>query len=416
MRVRIHRGAREVGGNCVEVEARGVRMLLDLGLPLGSADGAASPLPPVQGLDGFDPSLVGVLLSHIHADHCGLAHQLPPGIPVGIGARSNAILRAAEYFSPHARAFTAPRWSLEDGKVLEVGPFRVTPYLVDHSAFDAFALLLESEGRRLLYTGDLRAHGWKGRLFERLARRVPKPVHVLMLEGTHVREDLPEAPGPTEADVVRECTDLFRATSGIAFVVHSAQNVDRLVTIWKAARGAGRKLAIDLYSAAVANACGVDSIPRPGFPGVAVYVPEWQRRLVGRTKEFERVDGVREIRVFGDRELKARPNAFVVAGGEHAVRDLEREGLVRDSVVVWSLWKGYLDEPGRFDLRKFVESRGGRFELVHSSGHAYVEDLQTLARNIAPERVVPIHTFAPGRFGALFDKVAVQPDGSWWEV
>lgn len=416
MQVRIHRGAREVGGSCVEVEARGARILLDLGLSLGNAGGAAAPLPPIPGLDGSAPSLLGVLLSHIHADHCGLAHRIAPGVPIGIGARANAILRAAEFFSPHARAFPTPRWSLEDGKVLEVGPFRVTPYLVDHSAFDAFALLLESEGRRLLYTGDLRAHGWKGRLFDRLARSVPRPVHALMLEGTHVREDLPQAPGPTEADVVRECTELFRATRGIAFVVHSAQNLDRLVTIWKAARRAGRELAIDLYSAAVAQACGADSIPRPGFPGVVVYVPEWQRRLVKRTGEFERVDGVQEVRVFGDRELKERPDGFVVACGEHAIRDLAREALVRDSVVVWSLWKGYLDEPGRFDLRTFVESRGGRFAVVHSSGHAYVEDLQALARAIEPERIVPIHTFAPERFEELFDNVAVQPDGSWWEV
>jgi ribonuclease J len=399
----------------VELESGGVRLLLDLGLPLGSRDGEVPPLPPVPGLEGRDPSLLGILLSHIHADHCGLAHRVPE-IPMGLSARANAILRAAEYFSPHARAFPSPRWAFEDGKTFEVGPFRVMPFVVDHSAFDAFALLVEADGRRLLYTGDLRAHGWKGRLFDRLARRVPKPVDVLMLEGTHVRTDVPDAPGPTESDVVARCAELFRSTRGLAFVVHSAQNLDRLVTIWKAARRAGRKLAIDLYSAAVASACGAESIPRPGFDSVVVYVPEWQRRLVKRTGEYERVNDVRNVRVFGDGDLEARPDEYVVACGEHAVRDLDREGLVRDSVLVWSLWKGYLDDPDRFDLRRFVEDRGGRFELVHSSGHAYVEDLQALAREISPDRVVPIHTFAPDRFGSLFSGVAVEPDGRWWEV
>jgi ribonuclease J len=399
----------------VELESRGARILIDLGLPLSSRDGEAPTLPPVAGIDWQDQSLLGILLSHIHADHCGLAHRVSD-VPIGLSARANAILRAAEYFSPHARAFPSPQWAFEDGKMFEVGPYRVIPFLVDHSAFDAFALLVEADGRRLLYTGDLRAHGWKGRLFDRLARRVPKPVHVLMLEGTHVRTDVPDVPGPTESDVVARCAELFRSARGLAFVIHSAQNLDRLVTIWKAARRSGRKLAIDLYSAAVASACGAESIPRPGFDGVVVYVPEWQRRLVKRTGEFERVENVRAVRVFGGRELKESPERYVVACGEHAVRDLDREDLVRDSVVVWSLWKGYLDDPERFDLRGFVEARRGQFELVHSSGHAYVEDLQALAQQIAPERVVPIHTFAPDRFGDLFSGVSIEPDGRWWEV
>lgn len=40
---------------------------------------------------------------------------------------------------------------------LQLGPFTVTPYLVDDSAFDAYALLVEAVGRRVLYSGDLRA-------------------------------------------------------------------------------------------------------------------------------------------------------------------------------------------------------------------------------------------------------------------
>ncbi len=34
MRLRIHRGAAEIGGNCVEIEASGKSILLDLGAPL----------------------------------------------------------------------------------------------------------------------------------------------------------------------------------------------------------------------------------------------------------------------------------------------------------------------------------------------------------------------------------------------
>jgi hypothetical protein len=41
MKLRIHRGTREMGGTCVELESAGSRILLDLGLPL-NADGPDS--------------------------------------------------------------------------------------------------------------------------------------------------------------------------------------------------------------------------------------------------------------------------------------------------------------------------------------------------------------------------------------
>ena len=49
------------------------------------------------------------------------------------------------------------------GTCIEIGPFRITPQLVDHSAFDAYALLVEADGKRVYYSGDFRAHGRKGR-------------------------------------------------------------------------------------------------------------------------------------------------------------------------------------------------------------------------------------------------------------
>ena len=55
---------------------------------------------------------------------------------------------------------------------------------MDHSAYDAYALLVEADDRRLFYSGDLRAHGFKGSLFERLAQNPPRDIDVLFLEGT----------------------------------------------------------------------------------------------------------------------------------------------------------------------------------------------------------------------------------------
>jgi ribonuclease J len=74
MKFCIHRGASEIGGNCVEIESQGKRIVLDIGLPLDAGDEDV-PLPPVRGFAQPDESLLGVIISHPHQDHCGLAHM-----------------------------------------------------------------------------------------------------------------------------------------------------------------------------------------------------------------------------------------------------------------------------------------------------------------------------------------------------
>lgn len=53
---------------------------------------------------------------------------------------------------PNGYAFDNPRF-VANRSSIDIGQFRVTPYLVDHSAFDAYALLIEADGghRRATY-------------------------------------------------------------------------------------------------------------------------------------------------------------------------------------------------------------------------------------------------------------------------
>ncbi len=50
--------------------------------------------------------------------------------------------------------------------------------------------------------------------------------------------------------------EICRSTDGIALACYSAQNIDRFVSIFRAARRAGRILMLDLYTAAIAQATG----------------------------------------------------------------------------------------------------------------------------------------------------------------
>jgi ribonuclease J len=168
VRACIHRGAHEIGGSLVELEARGSRLVLDAGLPLElERIPQRELLPDVPGLwaDG-DGSLLALIISHGHPDHYGLADLVARSVPIFIGEHTAAILKEAAFFVPGVRPFPLAG-HLRHREPLSFGPFVVTPWLVDHSAFDAYALHVEAGGQRLLYTGDVRAHGRKPRTLSR---------------------------------------------------------------------------------------------------------------------------------------------------------------------------------------------------------------------------------------------------------
>lgn len=415
MRARIHRGSHEIGGNCVELEVQGKRLVLDLGRPLDVDPAQEVDLPDIPGLGApGDGSLLGVVLSHPHQDHYGLVAQADPSTPIYIGEAAAALLEAAAFFSPSGIELR-PEGFLEDRRQFALGPFMITPYLVDHSGFDSYALLVEGDRRRLFYSGDFRAHGRKASLVRKICERPPENVDVLMLEGTHVRGDDRAVDGLDELGVERAMAEIFNSTRGMVVIFTSTQNVDRLITIYKACNAAKRTLVVDLYAATTAVATGRPSIPQPGFRDLRVYVPNRQRVLVKKSAEFERVESVQRHRIFPD-EIRERAGdlAMVIQGS--TLGELARAGSLDGATAIWSLWPGYLDRPSGQRTMRLLDEYSVPLVRLHSSGHASVEDLKALARAFGSARVAPIHTSAPDQFERHFDCVELHTDGEWWSV
>jgi ribonuclease J len=415
MRVRIHRGSREIGGNCVEIEAQGKRLVIDLGRPLSAQPDEHVPLPAIAGLAGGDPSLLGLVISHPHLDHYGLANQVSPKVPIFIGEAANRILREAAFFSRASFAIPAAGF-LVHRKAFQLGPFRVTPYLNDHSAFDAYSLLVEADGKRLFYSGDIRASGRKAKLFRQLLADPPVGIDVLLMEGTHVRAaEAPVRAGGTESDVESACLQTMRETDGLVLAYYSAQNIDRLVTLYRAAVRAGRELVVDLYTVAIAVATGSKGVPQPGHDKLRVFLPHNQRLQVLRGKAFARTSAVKACRIYWD-EIAARTGRLVMTMRGTTERELVKANVLGGANAIWSLWDGYLSVRSGQGSVEFCRRHGIPLLVHHASGHAGVTDLQRLVAAIDPRRVVPIHSEAAGRFADLFPRVVCHDDGELWEA
>ena len=393
MRVCIHRGTKQIGGTCVEIEASGSRIIVDLGLPLDAVEADPALVPQISGLREHDPSLLAIVLSHGHRDHWGLVPKVRPDIPIVMGKASERIMRAAADFVPDA--FAPKAWKhLDSGKPLQVGPFAITPHLVDHSGFDAYALEIEAGGRRLFYSGDLRAHGRKGKLFELMLKRPPRNIDVMLMEGSSLGRLADSETFPTEVELERIFVERFRSTPGMVLVACSAQNIDRIVTIYRAAKRTERTLIVDAYAAEVLKATGYDSIPKPvrGWSKLAVFIPQAQRIHLVRKSIAPIVNSYRGFRLWPEQLAENAPRSVMLFRG-WMLRDLERAKALNGARIIWSQWEGYLTEGAGAKLRADCEDRAMSFEIIHTSGHASVPDLQRFADAVRPKALVPIHTF-----------------------
>lgn len=268
------------------------------------------------------------------------------------------------------------------------GDFRILPILTDHSGFDAYMLLIDVDGRRILYSGDFRSHGRKGRLVDQQLANPPKDVDILIIEGTNLGTDKPTE---TEHDHLEaRFVDLARRTSGRLFVTWSGQNVDRTVTLYRAALKSGRCLAIDLYTAEVLEALeGHLSAPYLGIDRLKVVLT---RSLVSHYRKLGRDAWLSKMAKIGlgAADLEGSNHITMIRQGS-LHRDYVAKGVkpTPDDAYSFSMWSGYLkDQTG---MLNWFRDAGSRIEHIHTSGHASPATLRAFAAAIAAKNVIPVH-------------------------
>ena len=376
MKIRVIRGQNQIGGSVIEVSSGGARVILDVGSEL---DGETPQIPAVDGLFQGEPGCDAVFVTHYHGDHIGLAADVLPGIPVFMGERAAAVYQAANAYM--GRKFVRTEHFLRPEESVTVGEIKITPFLCDHSAFDSYMLLLECEGKKVLYTGDFRASGRKS--FPALLRRLDQ-VDVLISEGTTLSRPAGEV--ITEVDLEQKALEAMCKTDGPVFIFMAATNIDRIVTAYKAARRAGRVFLQDVYTASITAAAG-GNIPNPrsfravrvflSYPGDKQYhiLNQFPAAKIGRA-------GIAQQR-------------FLMCVRPSMTRYLEKlsELISFDGgILFYSIWNGYKQKDDVATFLDFMRGKGVTVIDLHTSGHADADAIDALIADVRPKYIIPVHT------------------------
>ncbi len=277
--------------------------LVDMTL-LFETDDVASKVPLKEALDYWKtldvcpcnpghPAVDGVFVSHAHFDHIQDVSFLDPSIPVYCTEKTKVLVKAMTDVSPSgvddqycklAKESTIKQKSptyktlcpgeccfceeKEEAHPIVLDPktkfeftFDIAPKYrtfitasegsirgikyklipVGHSVPGACSILLTlPDGKRVLYTGDIRFHGAGEVSIDDYVAAVGGPVDVLVTEGTRVDSD----DVLTEEQIGKDITSDIACCSGLVLVNFGWKDLTRFTTIYEAAKANGRTLAI----------------------------------------------------------------------------------------------------------------------------------------------------------------------------
>ena len=411
MNIIIHRGTHQIGGSCIELSTEKNRIILDIGQELPNIDedkpNKISVLPRIKGLYKDDvKSIDAVLISHGHGDHVGLIGAINSQIPIFIGEKALRILNVTSQFTG-GKSILNPMNYFKSGKEIIIGDFSITPYLVDHSGFDAYAFVIKADNKCIVYTGDLRDHGRKKKATDYFINNIPNAVDALLIEGTMMSR-LNE-PVDTEENIEQKAYNFMKSKANPMFVLQSSTNIDRLVGMYKAAKRNGRIFVIDIFTAhIVAQLDG--SIPKLGdFRDVRVFYPYYLTQRMFKDPEGERLMKQFNKYWISRKELGKR-NDYCMIIRESMLSDLQHIPNIKDSGFIYSMWSGYKKREKMKKVLNYLELNNIDMIDLHTSGHASIDSLQKIIYSICPKKLIPIHTENPNLFAEKFENVHIAKD------
>jgi ribonuclease J len=319
----------------------------------------------------------------------------------------------------------------------KIGDFSVTHILQDHSVPGASSYILESNGKKILYSGDIRFHGTNPLTIDDYAKKVGSRIDLMLCEGTRIDSDKML----TESGIIESVYSKIKNIKGVVFVDFSWKDTTRFHTILSACKKAGRIFVINSRLAYILDKLG----EYPSDKDVKVFVKRKGSCLYSPT-DYSKYRHEYGLKVDWDAgidsthyengvvasDIKKHPEKYVMMLSYFDLSQIfdiaDEDGKIPDSFMIRAQCAPFCDDL-ELDEERFInwlEEFGIGFELDdspmpdgcmnpecqkikrvmkrdHVSGHVSRPEIKELIKKINPKVVMPIHTVKPEEFNKILD-------------
>lgn len=374
----------QIGGCIVLISTEQTKIMIDYGENLPGYVAQEEEEDVNWNADTVD----AVFFTHYHGDHIGRFMEIPTDIPLFMGTVTRRILLNIQETLGNTEVVKALSddnriHELSANKTMHVGDIKITPYLVDHSAYDAYMFLIETPEKTIVHTGDFRNHGYRGKALipmigKYITKNGQKPVDILVMEGTMMSRQ--DEKVYTEAQMKADAIQLFKKNRYV-FLICSSTNLDSLATFYQAAQFYRRGMYANKY---------VYSQLMTFRETAGLHTSLYQFQHIYPV-HFDLVLPGLNI----TQEALMRKNGFLtIIKAEEKYDKWVKRFADLNPIVIYSMWEGYLD-PTKAAYNKEMHDfvKNNHAINMHTGGHAPASVIAQVINEINPrETIIPIHT------------------------
>jgi len=375
-------GLGEVGKNVSVINYEDNLLVIDCGLTFPRDEpGVDLVLPDLSFLLEHQREIRGLVLTHGHEDHIGAVPYLLRNVTVPIYATRLTMGLVEEKLLEEDIPLPSGSRVLRPRERVNIGPFGVELFRVNHSIPDAVGVAVHTPVGLLVHTGDFKFDQTPvdGRVadLQFMASLGAQGVHVLLSDSTNATR-----PGytPSEKSVGRRLEDIFARSTSRVMVATFASNIHRIQQVLDAAMANGRLVAITGRS--LVNS--VEVARRLGY----LDVPDG---LVVDMEDLAHLPANRQVLLTTGSQGEPLSALARIASGEH--RHIQ---VIPGETVIISATPIPGNERTVYRTIDMLYQRQARVVLgaddgVHVSGHGSAEDLKLMLNLMQPRFFVPVH-------------------------
>ena len=376
-------GLGEIGLNMMVLESDYYILVIDAGLmfPEDYMPGVDIVIPDFHYLKDNREKVRSIILTHGHEDHIGAMPFFLKEFNVPIFGTSFTIELLREKLREHNLLDNAILNKIKPGDVSEFGPFRVEYIRVNHSILDGVGMAIETQEGIIIHSGDFKIDQTPvdGQFTDlaRFSHYGEQDVLALFSDSTNVEK---EGFTLSEREVRKTLEELFLSCDGRLIIAVFSSNITRIQQITDLSLKFGRKVHFNGRSmrtnVRIARDEGFINIPEDAIikESEIEFLPDNKVSIITTGSQGEPMSSLTRIARNRHKNIKIKEGDTVILssrfipGNEKAITSIINDLYRMGADVVYE-----------------------KVSDIHSSGHAYQEELKLMLNLVKPKYFIPIH-------------------------